>query len=127
MHGLMTRRVVVRIPYQDERAEEFLNREAAQLPRGGPGLVMVDMGEAGSGFTAWPPLIARRLQPNVHTRVGGVCLFASHVTLGERGVVLRSETKIMINAHAKAALPSWISETLALFGSKGVLTENDAT
>jgi hypothetical protein len=116
--GIMTRRVVVRVPYSDERAENFLRREAAQLPAAGPGLVMMHMGNAPGGFTSWEPLIRRRFQPTVHTRVGAVCLFSAGNVLTERGSAILSQTKFLMNLHAKNPLPNWIKETLVIAGSE---------
>jgi hypothetical protein len=111
-HGVQTRRVVVRLPYSDERAENLLRRESAQLPADGPGLVMVHMGNAPGGFKSWDPLIRRRFQPAIHTRVGGVCLFSAGTLLVESGIARLSQTKLLLNPHTRTALPPWIEGAL---------------
>jgi hypothetical protein len=115
--GLLTRRVVVRLPHSDDRAENFLRRESAQLPIGWPGLVMVDMAHAPGGFTSWVPLIQRRFQPSIHTRVGAVCLFSGGSILAEGGAVIVSQTKLLSNPHARTPLPAWISNGLINAGA----------
>lgn len=116
--GVPTRRVVVRMPYSDERAENLLRRELAQLPPEGPGLVMIHMGNAPGGFSSWEPLIRRRFQPSVHTRVGAVCLFSAGTLPTERGFVILSQTKVLVNPHASTPLPSWIEKTLIAAGEE---------
>ena len=116
--GVPTRRVVVRMPYSDERAENLLRRESAQLPPEGPGLVMIHMGNAPGGFSSWEPLIRRRFQPSVHTRVGAVCLFSAGTLPTERGFVILSQTKVLVNPHASTPLPSWIEKTLIAAGEE---------
>jgi hypothetical protein len=116
--GIMTRRVVVRVPYSDERAKNFLRREAAQLPTTGPGLVMMHMGNAPGVFTSWEPLILRRFQPTVHTKVGAVCLFSAGNMLTERGFAKLSQIKLLTNSHAKTQGPEcedskWATRLLA--------------
>jgi hypothetical protein len=114
----VARRIVVRLPYSDDRAEKFLHREAAQLPTDGPGMLMVHMGNTPGGFRTWEPLIRRRFQPAVHTRVGGVCLFSSGTLLTEAGFAVLSQTKLIANPHARSPLPHWIESTIACYGAE---------
>jgi hypothetical protein len=51
------------------RAKQFLESEAKQLPKDLPGLVMVQVSHAVGAFKTWGPILRRRLQPNLHTRV----------------------------------------------------------
>ncbi len=95
---IKTRRVVVRLPFSDERAENLLRRESAQLPTEGPGLIVVHMGNAPGVFISWEPLLRRRFQPTVHTRVGAVCLFSAGTVLTERSFAVLSQTKLL-NSH----------------------------
>jgi hypothetical protein len=71
------RHISVRMAYADDRAEEFLRKEAKQLPKDWPGLIMVQMAGAPGGIVSWDPIIKRRFQPTIHTRVSAVCLFHS--------------------------------------------------
>lgn len=116
--GEPTRQVVVRMPFSDQRAEKFIHREAAQIPEDAPGLIMVDMTNTRSGFRAWEPLVRRRFQPAVHTRVGGICLFASGIVLGQTSLACHSDTSVLINPHAKIALPSWVETALTAAGAE---------
>lgn len=95
-----------------------MDQEARQLPRDVPGLIMIDVGDAAGAFGNWEPLIKRRFQPTINTRVGGVCLFSSGVVLTPDGAACLSETKLLVNPHAKVPLPPWVSETIAAAGAE---------
>jgi hypothetical protein len=60
----------VRMPFADQRADDFLRKEARQLPNDAPSLIMVEMSRAPGGFRSWEPILEGRFQPTVHTRVG---------------------------------------------------------
>jgi hypothetical protein len=113
-----TRHVMVRMPYSDARAERFISREAAQLPPAAPGLIMVDMTETQTGFASWEPLVNRRFQPAIHTRVGGVCLFSSGTLPTQDGLAVLSQTKLLLNPHANIVLPRWVDAALTSAGAE---------
>ena len=80
--GTEPQRIVsVRMPFSDDRADAFLKREAKQLSKNELGLIMMDMKATRSGMKSWVALLRRRFQPHIHTRVGGVCLFARGIEL----------------------------------------------
>jgi hypothetical protein len=106
------RHIAIRLAFSDERAQQFLETEAKQLPKESPGLIMVQMGHAPGGFRTWEPIIRRRLQPNLHTRVSAVCLFASGLHWTEAGEAWIPRTKLITNPHAKHPLPGWIGQEL---------------
>lgn len=105
--------VAVKICFSDERAEEMLTKEAKQLPSGKRGLIMISGPSSEKDLNVWGPLIRRRFQPSIHTRVGGVCLF-------DGGIVPAPEAKsdwkiqahLVLNPFAKAALPPWIEQSV---------------
>ncbi len=108
--------VSVRIPFTDERAEEILDYEARQLPKSGLGLVMIDLPTSPKELRGWVSLIERRFQPQIHTRVSGVCLFSGGmVPVGDRYDWLL-QTKLLTNPHAKFQLPSWIQTAIKSTG-----------
>jgi len=111
--GEPSRHVAVRVPYSDARAEQFLTTEARQLPTDAPGLIMIEMGRAPGGFRTWEPLLRRRFQPAMHTRVGGVYLFTSGLNPTPQGEALLFETKLITNTHARMPLPGWIETSCA--------------
>jgi hypothetical protein len=65
--GTPHHQVAVRIPFSDMRAAEFLRSEAKQLPKDGPGLVMICGPTSPNELGVWTELIQRRLQPNINT------------------------------------------------------------
>jgi hypothetical protein len=113
-----TRHVMVRMPFSDQRAEKFISKEAAQLPTDAPGLIMIDLTEVRTGSRSWEPLITRRFQPNIHTRVGGVCMFSSAILATQNGLASLSETKVLINPHSRIAVPSWVEMVLTSAGAE---------
>jgi hypothetical protein len=104
----LTRHIVVRIPFSDERAERFVTSEARQLPKEYSGLLMFGI----SDFKTWEPLLKRRLQPDLHTRVSGICLWGAGFVLTTGGNAWLPRTRLLVNRHAKQALPDWIVEAL---------------
>jgi len=107
------RHIAVRMAYADDRAEDFLRKEAKQLPKDSPGLAMVQMSRAPGGIKSWEPILRRRFQPNLHTRVSAVCLFQSGHELTPDGEAWIPETKLISNPHARFPLPAWIIDALA--------------
>jgi hypothetical protein len=102
------RHIAVRLAFSDERAEEFLRKESRQLPEDAPGLIMVDMSIVPGAFSVWEPLIKRRFQPTIHTRVGGVCLFRGGLISTQNGEGWALDAKTLANQYARNPLPSWI-------------------
>jgi hypothetical protein len=111
-HGKPDKHVVVRVPIIDERAEEVLSREARQLPKTHPGLLMFDVNSNASAFRGWPPLLESRLQPRLHTRVGAICMFHSGSSLTSAGEGIITETRVLTNSHAAIAVPQWLTAQL---------------
>lgn len=64
------------IQVTDDAADRILSAEAQQLPKGGPGIVVLDLTSVIGGVKEWGPLIARRLQPNLNRRINAVILVA---------------------------------------------------
>lgn len=85
----------------DRSAQEILETEAAQLHRDYPGVVILDLSTVIEGCTEWSPLIQRRFQPNINTRISGVLLF--QVTLNRNGP--NTEGSLLINHHSRNPLP----------------------
>ncbi len=112
------RHIAVRLAFSDERAESFLTTEARQLPTEAPGLIMIQVGRAPGGFTSWEPLIIRRFQPTIHTRVSAVCLLGGGWVPTPDGEKLLPQTKLLRNPHAALPLPRWIAESLTKAGEE---------
>jgi hypothetical protein len=107
------RHISVRMAYADDRAESVLRKEAKQLPTDAPSLVMIEMSRAPGGILTWEPILRRRLQPNIHTRVSAVCLFGGGQKLEPGGGdSISYEVKLIENPHASRPLPAWIMDTL---------------
>jgi hypothetical protein len=106
------RHIVVRIPYADKRADRFLAVEARQLPTGYPGLIMVDATVAPTVLASWARIINRRFQPNIHTRISAVCLFAPSLLQVEDNLLWVPWVQLHVNPHAKFVLPQWVEQTL---------------
>jgi hypothetical protein len=101
--------IFVRMPFTDERAESSLNKKAEQLSCDEKGLIIMDMQNVISGIKIWKPLIQRRLQPNINTRVGGVCLFSSGLESGIDGLQhILFNYGVIKNDYASQQLSEWI-------------------
>ncbi len=112
------RHIAVRLPFADERAETFLSSEAKQLPKDACGLIMVDMLNAIAGMKTWRPLLLRRFQPSMHTRVGGVGLFQWGMLLTPQGEATLPDTSFVSNPYAALPLPAWIPRALEQAGAE---------
>jgi hypothetical protein len=106
------RLVSVRMPFTDDRADALLKREAKQLSKNEQGLIMMDMTGTHTGIQSWDLLLHRRLQPNIHTRVGGVCLFVKGIELSRTGLEQLYDFTIIENRHAAQPLPRWLFEEI---------------
>jgi len=62
------------IQVSDDAAERVLYAEAQQLPKEGPGIVILDLGSVVGGIKEWGKLISRRLQANLNRRINAVFL-----------------------------------------------------
>ena len=105
--------VTVKIAFSDDRAEWMLRKQSKQLPQGKRGLIMISGPSSESELRVWEPLIRRRLQPGIHTRIGGVCLFDGGMVPCGSKLGWQIQAHLIMNRHAQSALPSWIEETIA--------------
>jgi hypothetical protein len=105
--------IVVRVPFTDKRADEFLTRKARQFPADGRGLVMIDMRQSMHSIQLWEEVLSRRFQPSMHRRVGAVCLFGGAFVGTSGGHVWRPFARLLVNPHARSGLPSWLTDALA--------------
>jgi len=110
------RHISVRMAFSDERAKAMLDAEAAQLAKDAPGLIMAGVGGAVGAMKTWEPSLLRRFQPQMHTRVGGVCLWWGGILPTPKGEDQLFESKLIVNPHARLPLPEWISKTVAAIG-----------
>ena len=92
----------------DRSAQEMLETEAAQLPRNHPGIVFLDLSSLVGGYAEWCPLIQRRLQPCINTRISGVLLFQTW--LGRDGPM--TEGSLLLNPYARNPLPKAVAPLL---------------
>jgi hypothetical protein len=108
----MMRQFAVRLAISDERADAFLTREARQLPKDEPGLVMMALSRIVGG-RKWGPLLSRRFQPTLHTRVSGVVLFSAGSWPLSNGEAWVPYTELLPNPHAALRAPEWLFRRLA--------------
>jgi hypothetical protein len=82
----------------DTAAQEALETEASQLPRDYPGVIWLDVSRVPEGIKGWSPLIERRFQRTINTRISGVVIFSS-VLDGNQG--LSTEWRLLLNPYAR--------------------------
>jgi hypothetical protein len=75
------RQCTVKFPFTDERAERILRREYRQLSKKEVGLIVLDISNIPGSLKAWSELISRRLQPNLHRRIGAVLLVKHAISI----------------------------------------------
>ena len=115
--GKLHHKITIRLPFTDERVGEILRGEARQLSKDDRGLIMINVSMSQTEVPFWVSMIERRFQPQIHTRVSGVCLFGEDMEQeGERyNWCLRA--KLLINPHAKTPLSEWIARMIDLASS----------
>ena len=96
-HGTANRQVLVRVPFQDRRAEDVLRDEARQLPKGECGLVMVNVNSQPTAFEYWSRRIPERFGGKQHTRVAGVIRFMHATQLAPKGLVWLPHVRLIPN------------------------------
>ena len=111
-NGIPTKSITVRIPITDTRAVRILEAEAAQLPPSHANLIIIDISSVPGALSVWKPLILRRLQPNINTRISAVCLIRWATHCRENGFALVPEVCLVVNPHASKPLPLWLSAQL---------------
>ncbi len=74
---------------------------------------MVDVTGERSAFGSWGPILSHRFQPNIHTRVGALCLYATSLLPIGAGLVWVPQVRVYPNPHAKLPMLNWIEEVLA--------------
>lgn len=89
---------VVAVP--DTGAQELLEAEASQLPRDSCGVVALDLTTVIGGIDEWTPLIERRFQPAINTRISAVILLSR--ALSTEGTVMKA--RLLVNPHARNPL-----------------------
>ena len=104
--------VTAKIAFTDDRAERMLREQSGQLPKGKRGLIMISGPSSESELSVWRPLILRRFQPAIHTRIGGVCLFDGGMVPSGTKTGWEIQAHLILNPHAASPLPSWIEETV---------------
>jgi len=116
--GEPQRHISVRMAFSDDRAKAMLDAEAPQLAKDAPGLIMAGVGRAIGAMKTWEPLLLRRFQPEMHTRVGGVCLWFGGLFATSKGEDQLLECKLIVNPYARFPLPVWISKTVTDIGDE---------
>ena len=102
----------VKVAFSDDRAEQMLRKQSKQLPEGKRGLIMISGPSSESELRVWKPLILRRFERGIHTRVGGVCLFDGGMVPCGSQTGWQIQAHLIQNFHAASPLPSWIQETV---------------
>jgi hypothetical protein len=99
-NGVVATKGTAAVPVGDRAAQQTLESEASQLPSIGPGVVFLDLSSVIRGIREWEPLIKRRLQPSINTRINAVVLFSR--TLSANG--FETTTTVIDNPYAKSPL-----------------------
>ena len=101
------RHAVVRYPFTDERAAQFLSRKAQQLPTDAPGIVALDVSGAIGARKTWEAELRKRLHAHQHTRVSAIVLIESGMHPTPAGEAWMHSAAVLVNEHAAIPAPSW--------------------
>ena len=96
------------IQVNDEAAERIVRAEAAQLPKSGPGIIVLDLSGVTGGVKKWAALIEKRLQSNLNRRINAVILATDiRSTKGpEPG------TRVLVHPNPRTPIPIEIAHQL---------------
>ncbi len=106
--GKPIKKATVAMRIEDRGAARMLEEEAGQLPSSECGIVIIDTTRVIGGPDAWEPIIRRRLQPSINTRIGAVILTRSLYGANGR----ESESVTITNCHAAIPVESALVERL---------------
>ncbi len=111
--GVLTRRTTVKLPFSDARARDFIKDEAQQLPKGGPGVIILDITRPVGKLEFWADAVRAYLAgTTAHTRVSAVLVWKAGYTA--TGVELRKE--LIVNPRAVSPLSADTQRVIAAFG-----------
>lgn len=111
--GVLTRRTTVKLPFSDTRARMFIHNEAEQLPKGGPGVIILDVSRPVGKLEFWADAVrAYLVSTTAHTRVSAVLVWKAGYTA--TGVELRKE--LIVNPRAASPLSADTQRVIAAFG-----------
>jgi hypothetical protein len=111
--GVLTRRTTVKLPFSNARARDFIKDEAQQLPRGGPGIILLDVSRVVGRLEFWADAVRAYLtNTTAHTRVSAVLVWKASYTA--TGVEPRKE--LVVNPRAASPLSADTQRVIAAFG-----------
>ncbi len=91
----------------------FIHKEAEQLPKGGPGIIILDVSRPVGKLAFWADAVRAYLaSTTAHKRVSAVLVWKSGYTA--TGVELRKE--VIINPRAASPLSADTQQVIAAFG-----------
>lgn len=112
--GRKQEQIRITVPFTDERAAAILEAEAKQLPDDSPTVIMIEGTSLHGSIADWTKLLRRRLQPNINTRIGALCIFTHDIAITTDPLGLRMDTSAVMvdNPHARFPVPSWVLQDL---------------
>jgi hypothetical protein len=112
--GVLARRTTVKLPFSDTRARTFIHNEAEQLPKGGPGVIILDVSRPVGKLEFWADAVRAYLSgTTAHTRVSAVLAWKASYTA--TGAELSKE--LIINPRAASPLSADTLRVIAAFGN----------
>jgi hypothetical protein len=102
-------RVAVHLLFEDIRVQRLMEAESHHFSPKEVNVLIIDVTQAGGGFSTWTPLIQRRFQPTINRRFGAVALYQSYTTIG--GKVGRLWTTLW-NEYAYQPVPQEFLDNL---------------
>jgi hypothetical protein len=111
--GVLARRTTVKLPFSDTRARTFIHNEAEQLPKGGPGVIILDVSSPVGKLEFWADAVRAYLSgTTAHTRVSAVLVWKAGYTA--TGAELSKE--LIVNPRAASPLSANTQRVIAAFG-----------
>ncbi len=111
--GVLARRTTAKLPFSDARARMFIHDEAEQLPKAGPGIIILDVSRPVGKLEFWTDAVRAHLaSTTVHTRVSAVLVWKTGYTAAE----VKLSKELIVNSRAATPLTADTQRVIAAFG-----------
>ena len=111
--GILASRTTAKLPFSDARARMFIHNEAEQLPKAGPGIIILDVSRPVGKLSFWADAVRAYLaSTTAHTRVSAILVWKAGYTA--TGVELSKE--LIVNPRAASPLSADTQRVIAAFG-----------
>jgi len=101
---------LLQLPIDDQRAQRIFDAELHHFSRDEANLLFIDVSQVVGRLASWMPLIERRFQPAINTRIGAAVLFDHATVVGQNRIWER--WKVLQNPHARVPVANELVDAI---------------